>query len=286
MPCPHRFGPAGKPLEFRGDIVGVPEYLKRMGLDAMEYEAVRGVTIRRESAEAFGRKARDFGVVLSLHGPYYVNLASKEERTYFASIERVYQSMAAAHWMGAYAVVIHPGYYGDLPPREALRRVIEGFRTALERALQNGYTYPWLAPETTGRVSQVGTVEEVIEICLALGERCRPTVDWAHIYARSKGERVRTVDDVAKTVELLEKELGKEAVSPLHTHYSKIDFGKGGEKEHHNVSEDLYGPDFEPIVRAYGELGVLGVFISESPALDKDALVMKEICERLYSEGF
>lgn len=282
MPCPHRFGPAGKPLDFRGDIVGVPEYLKKLGLNAMEYEAVRGVSIRRESAEAFGRKAKEFDVLLSIHGPYYVNLASKEDRVYSASIDRVYQSIAAADWMGAYAVVIHPGYYGDLSPKEALRKVIEGFRLALERAEQDGYKNPWLAPETTGKASQVGTVEEVIEICLALGRRCRPTVDWAHIYARSMGERVRTVDDVARTVELIERELGKEAISPLHTHYSKIEFGKGGEREHHNLNEELYGPEFEPIVIAYRELGVRGVFISESPALDKDALVMKGICERLY----
>jgi len=280
--CPHRFGPAGKPIDFKGDLEEIPEFLKGMGLDAMEYEAVRGVNIKMEKAVSFGRAAQEHGVLLSLHGPYYINLASPNEKTYRDSVRRVFESLRASHWMGAYAVVIHTGYYGDLGPREALQRAVSGYKEAIEQALSEGYDRPHVSPETTGRTAQIGTVEEVVEICQAIGARCRPTVDWAHLYARSHGELVREVGDVVKVIDYIEKSLGREAVTPLHTHFSKIEFGKGGEREHHTLAEELYGPDFSVVIRAYKEIGVTGTFISESPILERDALVMKKICEDVY----
>lgn len=280
--CPHRFGPAGKPIEFKGELVLVPAFLKRLGLNSMEYEAVRGVNIKKESAIAFGEKAKENDVLLSLHGPYYINLSSTETNTLQASIRRVYESIRAAHWMSAYSVVIHPGYYGNASPREALERAIKGFKEALWRAREEGFVHPFLAPETTGKTSQVGTVDEVIEICLKVEDKCRPAVDWAHIYARTKGELIKSSDDVIKVIDKIEKALGREAVSPLHTHFSKIDFGKGGEREHHNLEEELYGPSFEIVLNGYKSVGVIGTFISESPVLEKDAILMKKICEELY----
>jgi deoxyribonuclease-4 len=280
--CPHRFGPAGKPIEFKGDLADIPAFLKSIGLNAMEYEAVRGVNIKKEKAEVFGQKARENDVLLSLHGPYYINLASPEEKTVQASVRRIYESLRASHWMSAYAVVIHTGYYGDLNPSEAIRLAIKGYKEALEQAWSDGYVFPSVSPETTGKTTQIGTVEEVVEICLSLGKKCRPTVDWAHIYARTKGELIQKVDDVIKIIEYIESNLGKDAVSPLHTHFSKIEFGKGGEREHHTLEEELYGPSFDVVVKAYKEVGVTGTFISESPILEKDALLMKKICEDIY----
>jgi len=46
-----RFGPAGKPTNFSGDYEEVPPLLRQMGLDALEYEAVRGVRVTKEKAE-------------------------------------------------------------------------------------------------------------------------------------------------------------------------------------------------------------------------------------------
>lgn len=279
--CPHRFGPAGKPISFKGDLSEVPSFLKSINLNAMEYEAVRGVNIKRENAELFGSKAIENDVLLSLHGPYFINLASPDEKTFEASVKRVYESIRASHWMKAYAVVIHTGYYGDLSSNEALKRAINGYKEAIKLAMSDGYTYPFLAPETTGKNSQIGTVEEIVTICLYI-ERCRPTIDWAHIYARSRGELIRNINDVIRIIDYVEKNLGRDAVNPLHTHFSKIEIGRGGEKEHHNLEEELYGPSFDIVIKAYKELGIVGTIISESPVLEKDALLMRKICDEIY----
>jgi len=139
----------------------------------------------------------------------------------------------------------------------------------------------FLGPETTGRTSQIGDLDEVIEICRALNdarENAKPTIDWAHLYARHNGKFIVSVDDVIRVVECLEKELGEYAVKPLHTHFSKIEYGRNGEIRHRALSEKEYDPQFEHICSALYETGVDAIIISESPLLELDALKMKKIC--------
>ncbi len=274
-----RFGPAGKPLDFKGPMERVPAYLHEMGLDALEYEAVRGVRISEEKARLLGQEAEKYDIVMSLHAPYYINLASLDEDTWSKSIKRIVDSMKAAEWMGAYAVVVHSGYYkGHKDKRSALKRVIEGYMKVIEQ-LPSWVKKPELAPELMGKTSQVGDVDEIIEICLNV-DKCRPTVDWAHLYARYEGKNVTSIDQVISVINRFEKELGKRAVDPLHTHFSRIEYGRGGEREHHTLAETEYGPEWSIVCKAYKETGINAVVISESPILDRDALLMKEICYR------
>lgn len=276
--CRLRFGPAGKPLSFKGKMEKVPEYLEEIGLDALEYEAVRGVRISESKARLLGEEAEKHGVVMSLHAPYFINLASPDPTVVEKSIQRIVDSMKAAEWMKAYAVVVHTGYYKGHKSREdALKQAIEGYRKALE-VLPDWVRTPWISPEVMGRTAAIGDVDEVIRICMEV-DRCRPTIDWAHLYARYQGQRVKSVDDVIEVIELFEKNLGKQAIDPLHTHFSKIEYGKGGEREHHTLSETEYGPEWEIVCQAYLETGINAVIISESPVLEQDALLMKKICE-------
>ncbi len=277
-----RFGPAGKPVDFRGAMEKVPAFLREIGLDAFEYEAVRGVRISEEKARRLGEAARENDIVMSMHAPYYVNLSSPDDGIFRRSIERIVEAMIAAEYMGAYAVVVHTGYYkGHKSKRDALKRAIEGYKAVLE-SLPEWVRTPDISPELMGKQTQVGDVDELIEICSSI-ERCRPTVDWAHLYARYQGEHVRNEDDVIKVIDRLEKALGTGPINPLHTHFSKIEYGRGGEREHHTLGEPEYGPDWRVVCRAYKTVGVRAVVISESPILEKDALVMKRVCEE---EGY
>ncbi len=279
MPERIRFGPAGKPTVMKsGDYVKAIQVVAEMGLDALEYEAVRGVRVSEKKAVEIRRAAAEHGVVLSMHAPYFINFASPNAETVRKSQQRLLDAMKAAHWMGAYVVVFHPGYYKDNPSREAaLRRTIENLKPVYEQLEQLGVKDVDLGPEVTGKRTQVGDVDEVIEICRAF-ERCRPVVDWAHLHARYRGEHVKTVDQVLGVIEKIERELGSRAVNPLHTHFSKIEYGEGGEREHHTLDEEGYGPDFRVVCQAYREAGIRAVIISESPILEQDALKMKRIC--------
>ncbi len=276
----YRFGPAGKPVDYRGDMVGVPEFLHSIGLNAFEYQAVRGVRISEEKARKLGEEARKYDVLLSLHAPYYINFGSPKEETRRASIERLKASIRACSWMGAYIAVFHPGYYKGVTPEEALRNTIACLKEVEEYRSSIGADNVWIGPETTGKTSQLGTLDENIAICREI-DKCKPVIDWAHMYARSMGEYITSVDHVIEVIEKIERELGTEAVKPLHMHFSRIEYGKGGEREHHTLAEKDYGPDFEIVCRGIVETGVDIVVISESPILEKDAIVMRDICSRL-----
>ena len=269
-----RFGPAGKPPSFKGPTPETPRFLREESLDALEYQATRGVRIKQEEAEELGRVAKECDVALSIHAPYFINL-SGEPQTVENSKKRLVDSAIAASWMGAYAVVFHPGYYGKRDKREAFEMCLKALSEVVEEIKARGVKEVYLAPETTGKVSQVGTLDEVLELCESL-DMTRPTVDWAHMHARGGGS-INTKVDYLKIIEKIEARLGFEAVKELHTHYSLIEYGSTGERKHHNLDEEGYGPPFRPLAEVIAEQGLTPVIICETPALDVDAVKMREI---------
>ncbi len=277
-----RFGPAGRPLGYRGSIEGVPKYLRvTEGLDAFEYQAVRGVRIKEVIARALGEEASKYDVLLSLHAPYAINLSSRNKAVIEASKDRLLKSLLAASWMNARVVVFHPGYYSGFSPKEALASCIDALRDVIAKAQDMGIKGPLLGPETTGKQSQVGSLDEIISMCREV-EGCIPVIDWAHIHAREKGS-IRDKESYMRIIDIIERELG-DLVKNLHCHFTKVEFGDKGERRHRTLSESGYGPPFEPLAEVIVEHGFNFTIISESPLLDKDAIRMKDILIRTYSK--
>jgi len=269
-----RFGPAGKPPRFKGPMAEVPRFLHDEGLSALEYQAVRGVRISQKDANALGSVAKESDVWLSLHGPYFINL-SGEKATVEASEQRIIDSLKAASWMGAHQVVFHPGYYGARSAKEALDMCIEAMRDIVKKAKALGIKGVLLGPETTGKPTQVGSLDEILTMCEEV-ELTAPTVDWAHIHSRENG-KIKTKDDYLKLIATIEKRLGSNAVENLHCHYTPVEFTAKGERRHHTMDEKGFGPDFKPLAEIIAEQGLKPVIISESPVLDIDSIKMRDL---------
>lgn len=275
-----RFGPAGVPSGFKvlkSPVFGVPKYLHGEGLDAFEYQAVRWgpkPQMKKEAAEKLGISAKQHDVWLTVHGSYFVNFCGDEE-TIMKSEERVLACARAADWMSAHVVVFHPGFYGKRSPQEALELCVKAMREVVESMRSLQITGVHLGPETTGRVSQLGSLDEVLTLCERV-EMTEPVIDWAHIHAR-EGGKMKTADDFRKALETIEKRLGTDAMKNLHCHYTVVEFTAKGEKRHHIMDEVEYGPPFEPLAALISELGLTPVIISESPILDVDARKMRDI---------
>jgi len=274
-----RFGPAGTPLAFRElkqPISDLPRFIRREGLDALEYEAVRwGQTpqIKQENAEKFGEEARANDVWLSMHGSYYISLQSKKDVAE-ASKRRLLACATAAQWMDAHLVVFHPGFYMGRGAKETLQISIKIVRSIIEDIRALGLTVK-LGLETMGRRAQFGTLDEVLAVCEQV-EQTVPVVDWSHIHARTQGGLV-TKTDFAKVFEQIEKRLGKDTAENLHCHFSRMEFSIHGEKRHHALDETRYGPDFKILAQVVVESGLKPVFICESPLIDIDAQKMRDI---------
>lgn len=262
-------------------MIETPRFLRDEGLDALEYQAVRGVRISESDAVKLGEIAKDCDVWLTLHGPYFINL-SGEEATIAASKDRLIDSLKAASWMGAHQVVFHPGYYGKRSPKEALDMCIKAMKEVVEKAKSLRIKGVFLGPETTGKVSQVGSLDEILSMCEEV-EMTSPTIDWAHIHARGR-EAIKEKNDYLKLIDEIEKRLGSDAVKNLHCHYTPVESTAKGEKCHHAMGEG-FGPNFEPLAEIIVELGLSPVIISESPVLDIDSIKMKKILEEKARKG-
>ncbi len=269
-------GPAGIPLSSRDrTTAGGIRRVAELKLNSMEVEFVRGVGMSNETANEVGEVAKELGIPLSVHCPYFINLCSQEPKKLEASKRRILDSVERAFHMGAGIAVFHPGFYGKLPPEVAFKAVKDACADMLDRMKKMGIKGVKLGLETTGKVSQFGTLEEVIDICRKLGG-CTPVVDYAHLYARGAGKV-----DYARILDKL-KPL---KLKHLHSHFTSMEWapakipGQGNERRH--LPLEANKPPFEPLAKEVLKRKIDITLISESPILEQDSLKMKRIFEKL-----
>jgi deoxyribonuclease-4 len=257
------------------DLPDVPKLLREEGLDALEYEAVRWgpkPQISKELAEKLGASAKANNVQLSLHGSYYINLSGKRD-VVEASKRRLIASAIAAEWMGAYVMVFHTGFYGRFEKDFAFKTCLESLKEVSAEMRSLGLQVK-LGPETMGRKFQVGSLEEILMINQEI-EGTQLVVDWAHLHAIHQGTLKKT-EDFRKIAEKVEERLGTEVMRSMHCHFSKIEFSEQGEKKHHTLDENRFGPDFRMLAEVIVDFHMHPTIICESPILDVDARRMKE----------
>lgn len=276
-----KFGPAGNSESFAAmgykKTIQVPEYIVRMGLDAYEYQCGRGVRISEEAAREFGQKAREYSVALSLHSPYYISLSSLEKEKRDGSIEYILQSARAADAMGAQRVVVHSGSCSKISREEALELAKDTLKRAYQALDEQNLGHIHLCPETMGKVNQLGTLEEVLELCL-IDERLIPCIDFGHLNARTFG-KLNSFEEVKEVFDKMEDKLGISRMRQFHSHFSKIEYTlKGGEKCHLTFADTVYGPQFEPVAEMIVRKNASPTIICESAGTQaEDALTMKQI---------
>jgi deoxyribonuclease-4 len=253
-----RIGPAGS--EGKGNLEGV-KGVARMGLDCMEVEFTYGVRMPIDEAEQVGELARAKGIVLSVHAPYYINLASDEKEKVIASKERILASCERAHALGAQNVVFHPGFYQK---KSAARTydLIKKEMLAIQTEIAKKKWDVTLCPEVTGKPSQFGSLEEILQLMEDTG--CGITMDFSHLYARQQGQI-----DYAEILNALPKK--------FHAHFSGIEYGNKGERKHIVTKKKF----FEPLAHQLLKRKLDITLINESPQPYKDAAMMKRMLKKL-----
>ncbi len=274
-----KFGPAGNSASFHEmgykSSLQVPEYIEKMGLNAFEYQCGRGVNIGEDKARELGRLAKERGITLSLHAPYYISMSSVEEEKRLNSINYILASARAVDAMGGDRIIVHTGSCGKITREHALELASDTMRLALSALDQNGLSHIHICPETMGKVNQLGTLGEVISLC-ELDERLVPCIDFGHLNARDLGF-FKEFNDYKKVFDEIENRLGLDRLKTFHSHFSKIEYTKGGEKRHLTFEDTIYGPNFEPVMELTAQKGCSPTFICESDGTQaEDALTMKK----------
>lgn len=272
------FGTAGIPIstEPRDTLNGIAQ-VRKLGLDAMELEFVHSVNVSAEKAPSVRKIAEEKKIALTAHGSYYINLNATEKQKWHASVTRIVQAGMALEACGGYSLVIHPAFYMGASKQEAYENVKKGLELAIEGLERKGAKRIWVRPETMGRESQFGTLEENLRLAQEI-PRVLPCIDFSHLHARYKG-KYNTYPEFRSQLELVEKMKGKEALKNMHVHISGINYGEKGEKNHLVLAES--DMNYKDLLRALKEFGCAGVVICESPNIEGDALLLKRTYEKL-----
>jgi deoxyribonuclease-4 len=243
-----------------GNLKGV-QRVAELGLDCMEVAFTYGVRMDLKTAQSVGALAEEKGIILSVHAPYYINLASDEKEKYEASQKRILDSCARAHAMGARHVVFHAGFYQKRTAKQTYESIKEAIIGLLESIERNRWQVT-LCPEITGKPSQFGSLAELLKLKEETG--CGITVDFSHLYARQLGEI-----DYTRVLNRLPQK--------LHSHFSGIEFSGKGERKHIRTTKKF----FEPLARALVSRKPDITVICESPKPYEDAVMMKNLVAKL-----
>ena len=276
------FGPGGNGELFYQSgyksSVDSPAFVSEIGLDAYEYEAGNGLAAGEATLRAIGEKAKEKGVRMSFHTPYFISLSGIEEEKRLKSLDYIEKSLWAAELLGADTIVIHSGSAAKISREDAM---VLSKDTLARAAEQFAGTKIRLGIETMGKCNQLGTLGEVIEQC-KVSPLFSPVVDFGHLYARSLGEEFKSVDDYRRVFSTIGEKLGDDYAKHLHCHFSQIEYTGAGEKRHLVFGNGMFGPAFEPLAEAIVKEGVFPRIICESAGTQaEDALYMKQTYRNL-----
>ncbi|MGD8881377.1 MAG: TIM barrel protein [Desulfobacterales bacterium] len=255
-----KIGPAGS--GGLGNLKGIQK-VARMKLDCMEVEFTYGVRMSMDDAREIGALAKEKGIVLSVHAPYYINLASDEIEKVVASKGRILDSCERAAALGARNVVFHAGFYQKKTATQTYGLIKKAIVEIQEKISKNKWKVK-LCPEITGKPSQFGSVAELLKLMKETG--CGICVDFAHLYARQQGEI-----DYARILKKLPKS--------FHAHFSGVAYGEKGEQKHLKTTKKFFEPLAEALIKSNANV----TLINESPQPHKDAAMMKRVVTALMA---
>ncbi len=261
---------AGMPLATgKGSYPEAFQILDNLNLDGMEMEFVHGVRITDKSKEFIKNNSQN--KVITAHGPFYINLNSKEDEKIEASVQRIVDTAMVANEVGAYSITFHAAFYMGKDKETVYNQV----KTQLSRIidiLEKEKIKVWVRPETTGKPTQWGDFEEIIKLSKEF-EMVLPCIDFSHIHARTAG-KYNTYDEFAHVLDRIGKELGTFALENFHAHIAGIEYTEKGERQHLILEES--DMNYKDLLKALKDFGVKGAVVCESPNIEDDAQILKE----------
>ncbi|MCK4496745.1 MAG: hypothetical protein KAU24_01015 [Candidatus Aenigmarchaeota archaeon] len=202
--------------------------------------------------------ANKFSIELALHHPSLSDQPDETLKT-FCSIASI---------MDCRTFIIHPTFYSNMPQDQALRlvvykinEIVTGLRTSAKIGI-----------ETTGRLNELGSLEDVIDIVKRTRDT-EPVVNWAHVHARGSGA-LRGEDDFRRVFDKVRGEVGQSWLSNIYFLFSGVSYGPSGMIKHIPLSESDIS--LKMLIRQSISFGAKGTLIFEDPQKEKFILKVLE----------
>ncbi|MDD3435538.1 MAG: TIM barrel protein [Candidatus Gastranaerophilales bacterium] len=261
---------AGIPLRTEPkDYENAFKVLDEMNLDGIELEFVHGVRMSPASQNTVKKASEKF--VITAHGPYYINLNSKEQEKIDASVVRILDTALMAGKVGAYSITYHAAFYMGNDKKIVFDRIVKQTQRIIEVIESEGINV-WIRPETTGKNTQWGDLDEVIALSKEF-KQILPCVDFSHLHARTGG-KLNSYEDFCMILERIGSELGQNALDNFHGHLAGIAYSDKGEKHHLDLEKS--DMNYKDLLKALKKFDVKGALVCESPNIEEDCKLIKE----------
>lgn len=257
---------------------GYPEALKynlENGLMGMELEFVHGVKMSPQNIPIIKEFAIKNKMILTAHGPFYINLNTQEEEKYIASVNRILDTARMSHLCGCYSITFHAAFYMKQDPKSVYNKVKESL-TSIISTLKGEKINIWVRPELTGKGSQFGSLDELIQLSKEI-DMVLPCIDFAHMHARLNG--FNNYDKFAYILDKIGKELGDNALNNFHGHVAGIEYTAKGERRHLNLLNSDF--NYQDLLKALKHFDVKGVLVCESPNIEEDTALLAKTYQSL-----
>lgn len=184
--------------------------------------------VKKFKAELKKHKIYEFYI----HTPYYINLASSQNRIRYGSISVIRDDLERGSKLGAKYLMTHLGSATDLGPKKALGKVVEGVKKILD-----GYkgTTQFLIEMSAGAGNIIGdTFEEIQTILKAISDVRHATgvcFDTCHAFV--SGYDLHTASAVEKTFTCFDETIGLDKLKLIHANDAKSDLGSHIDRHEH-----------------------------------------------------
>ena len=289
-----KFCVAGYPINFFNSKYGKKRenlftWIEEIGLDGIELQCTYGIRMKEEQANLYRELAKSHNLILTIHAPYYISLASKNEDVVERSKLEIKKAFELAKILDVKRIIFHPGAgYGKTSKdrQDGLKRLIDALNS-IKNDIDTEHIK--IYPEIGGKVNQLGSLDEIIEICKKV-DYARPCIDLAHLHARELGS-MNSKDKIVDVLKKIESELGRNTLEETHFHVYPVDYTDKGEKIHKAFGEkkedsqlslfeedNEYMPKAQDYIAAIKEMGIEPITICEAHnTQDIGALLMKDL---------
>jgi deoxyribonuclease IV len=253
-----RFGPSGLPRQDEPEPA--LDELVAAGYDACEVGFATGFWMDYDWAGRLGAAARERDVLLSIHAPLAGFMGHLDDGKKFKmAVGMLDHTAGLAAACGAEVIVFHPGFLLGREREDAIDAVVRQLGLLGERLGAKGRLSVAFGIEVMGRVRELGTVDDVLEIARRV-PFVRPVLDFAHMHATSDGAFTEP-EAFAAVLEAADDVL--EPGAPFHIHFSDIAYANRNETKHLPYGEGTLRA--EPLGTALTRFERPATVVSEAP---------------------
>lgn len=221
----------------------------------------------------FGLQVTGYGLqAVYIHTPYYINLASLNNRIRYGSIKTIRDELERGSLIGAKYVMTHIGTAKDLGQNEAIKKTIEMLKKTLE-----GYsgTTKLLLENSAGAGEIIGDdLKELAQIIKGVSSDFIAGIclDTQHSFASGYDWR-----DFKNALKKVNKDIGIENIKLIHANDSQSDCNSHKDR-HEHIGQGQIGLDaFQNIVAFAQKNNIDMLCETEWPGVEEDIEILKSL---------